>query len=469
MRIRLRLELLEHRTMLSTCHVTRLTDLGVGKGLRGDLRYCINKVNTEPGADVIDFTVTGEIDLNSPLPDLATDINIQGPGESLLTIDVQQKGRGFHVPVGANVEIANLTLQNGNVAGTTTGGANIYNDGNLTLVYVTVQGGQAATPSNGGNTCYAGGIWNDVGAQLTVFQSTIRGNSSWASDGFGVASVYGAGISNLGSAIVVMSTIDDNEGNTGFTAGFFVYGAGIYNSGTMLIDSSTISNNRSGPKPQNVFGGGISSRSGTLTIQNSTIANNQITGFKDGYGGGISLENTAAIVRNSTVVGNAAVGSQTTNGGGIRLLSGTLTLQNTILAANWAATGGPDLFGVLTSSGHNLIGDPSGGSGYATTDLLGVDPMLGELADHGGPTLTHSLLPGSPAIDAGDNTDAPEFDQRGPGFPRISNGTIDIGAFEVQSTGIPTPPSARPSARRGSPDPAVLLTAAFFASDDDLD
>ncbi len=48
---RLRLEPLEHRQLLSTCHVTRLTDQGVGKGFRGDLRYCINKVNAEPGPD----------------------------------------------------------------------------------------------------------------------------------------------------------------------------------------------------------------------------------------------------------------------------------------------------------------------------------------------------------------------------------------------------------------------------------
>ena len=75
--------------------------------------------------------------------------------------------------------------------------------------------------------------------------------------------------------------------------------------------------------------------------------------------------------------------------------------------------------------------------------------MLGPLADNGGPTQTHALLPGSPAIDAGDNTDAPEWDQRGIGFPRIVNGTIDIGAFEVQATGAPLP--ANPL--------AVLITA----------
>jgi hypothetical protein len=62
--------------------------------------------------------------------------------------------------------------------------------------------------------------------------------------------------------------------------------------------------------------------------------------------------------------------------------------------------------------------------------------------ENGRYTLTHPLLPGSPAIDTGDNIDAPEWDQRGPGFPRIVNGTIDIGAFEVQSS--PIPPSPRP-------------------------
>ncbi len=75
----------------------------------------------------------------------------------------------------------------------------------------------------------------------------------------------------------------------------------------------------------------------------------------------------------------------------------------------------------------------------STCHVTDVDPMLGPLADNGGPTWTMALLPGSPAIDAGDNADAPEFDQRGPGFPRIVDGTIDMGAFEVQSSPIPAP------------------------------
>jgi hypothetical protein len=92
----------------------------------------------------------------------------------------------------------------------------------------------------------------------------------------------------------------------------------------------------------------------------------------------------------------------------------------------------------LDSQGHNLIGVGDGGSGFVSTDLVGtsanpIDPKLGPLQDNGGPTFTMALLPGSPAIGAGDPTDAPMYDQRGPGFPRVVNGKIDIGAFEVQA------------------------------------
>jgi hypothetical protein len=112
-------------------------------------------------------------------------------------------------------------------------------------------------------------------------------------------------------------------------------------------------------------------------------------------------------------------------------------LWNTIVAGN-THTGSPsDVDGSIVSNGHNLIGDTNGSSGWVASDLLNVDPNLGPLQDNGGPTQTMALLPGSPAIDAGDNTDAPEWDQRGEGYPRIVNGTIDIGAFEVQAPPLP--------------------------------
>ena len=98
--------------------------------------------------------------------------------------------------------------------------------------------------------------------------------------------------------------------------------------------------------------------------------------------------------------------------------------------------------GLFTSKGHNLIGDPNSGIwvlGFG--DLLGsaqdpLDARLGPLANNGGPTRTHALLAGSPAIDRGDGAGAPATDQRGPGFPRRKDGNgdgraaVDIGAFE---------------------------------------
>jgi hypothetical protein len=95
-----------------------------------------------------------------------------------------------------------------------------------------------------------------------------------------------------------------------------------------------------------------------------------------------------------------------------------LTIRNTLLAENRASKG-PDISGVVTSLGHNLISDGSGGSGYASTDLVGtsaspIDPKLGPLQDNGGPAQTMALLPRGPAIDTGGPSDS-EWDQRGPG------------------------------------------------------
>ena len=80
-------------------------------------------------------------------------------------------------------------------------------------------------------------------------------------------------------------------------------------------------------------------------------------------------------------------------------------------------------------------------------NLVGVaNPGLGTLADNGGPTLTIALQPSSPAINAGSNALAVDpttglplsTDQRGAGFPRIVNGTVDIGASEFQGAIVAT-------------------------------
>jgi hypothetical protein len=98
--------------------------------------------------------------------------------------------------------------------------------------------------------------------------------------------------------------------------------------------------------------------------------------------------------------------------------------------------------GAFASGGHNLIGDGSGSTGFVNGvngDQVGtaanpIDPRLGPLANNGGPTRTHALLAGSPAIDASDNSAAPATDQRGVARSRDGDddGTsvVDIGAFE---------------------------------------
>jgi hypothetical protein len=190
-----------------------------------------------------------------------------------------------------------------------------------------------------------------------------------------------------------------------------------------------------------IWGGGINYTSaGTLTLQQCTLSGNSAN-----IGGGICNNGGTVIVNNSTLSGNSAGGF----GGGI-FNADTVKVRNTIIAGNTAGSMGPDVHGVFTSRGHNLIGKNNNSTGFpagnpnANQDIVGtsgspIDPLLGPLADNGGPTKTRALLLCSPAINAGDNCVAQNpgclatpltTDQRGPGFQRNFGGTVDIGAFE---------------------------------------
>src|SRR5204863_426442 len=186
-----------------------------------------------------------------------------------------------------------------------------------------------------------------------------------------------------------------------------------------------------GTPPFRIFqiGAGADVTISALTIRNG-IANFSV-------GGGIFNNHATLTVSNSTISGNSA----TVNGGGIFndgfTGSATLTIGDTILNAG----GGANIsnsFGIVISLGYNLSSDNGSGFLTATGDQINTAPMLGPLQDNGGPTFTHELLSGSPAIDAGDPGFDPYFfspplleDQRGDGFPRAVKDRIDIGAFEV--------------------------------------
>jgi hypothetical protein len=193
--------------------------------------------------------------------------------------------------------------------------------------------------------------------------------------------------------------------------GSAVDGVGIFNAGTLTVTNSTISGNSA-----IMIGGGIHNE-GTLTVTNSTISGNDALS-----GGGIHNEGTLTVT-NSTISGNS--------GGGIDHNHGTLTLAHSILASNGRDCQARADFTTVIDGGYNIVQD---GSCISAPTSFEADPLLGPLADNGGPTMTHALLPGSPAIDAipqgisGCGTTIIN-DQRGVTRPQGS--ACDIGAYEV--------------------------------------
>jgi hypothetical protein len=364
-----------------------------------------------------DYSLNGQtVTLTSGELLLGRDVSISGPGASHQTISGNNASRVFEIASGTTVSLSGLTIAHGN-AGTMNGGGIYNNGGALTVSYSTLTGN--STLGNGG------GIDNAAGT-LTVSNSTLTNNS--AQNTSSLSTGRGAGIDNNGGTLTVRNcTLANNSG---------VSGGGIanYGGGKAWVITSTLAGNKSAAP-----GGGIYNGE-TLTVSDSTLAGNSAGG-----GGGIYNDGGTLLVGNSTLASNFAKDKDSV-GGGIVNEGGTVTACNTILAGNTAPTG-PDLYGAVTSVGHNLFGSSSGGSiTTASGDLLNINPLLGPLQDNGGQTPTMALLLGSPAIDAGDNTNAPATDQRG--FIRVSNGTIDIGAFEVQHYAVTTTNDSGPGSLR---------------------
>lgn len=206
------------------------------------------------------------------------------------------------------------------------------------------------------------------------------------------------------------------SGNTAESAG----GVFVAPGAIVTITNSTITGNIAF-----LEGGGVSNRGGTLVLMNSLIIGNEAPD-----GGGVSVSNGGtATILNATITGNGGAGVSSSDIGGLRIAGAVANVQNTIIAGNIAlGTSIADVGGTVNSEGNNLIGDTTGGSGFIASDLLNVDPMFGGFANNGGGTYTLSLQPGSPAINAGNNMDAPPTDQRGVARPQ--GVAIDIGSYE---------------------------------------
>jgi hypothetical protein len=229
----------------------------------------------------------------------------------------------------------------------------------------------------------------------------------------GFSQQNGGGIGNQGTLTVSNCTISGNRA--------WDLGGGIFNShtGTLMVNNSNILDNNAGVLVGGLGDGGGIYTSDVLMVSNSTFFGNQA----DNNGGGIFNDSILTVI-SSTISGNLA-GS---DGGGIANFS-RLKAQNTILAGNTAVSG-PDVYGPLESVGHNLVGNTSDSSGLVSSDLRNVNPLLGPLQDNGGPTQTMALLPGSPALDAGDPALLSTPDQRG--VPRT--GGVNIGPYQASAS-----------------------------------
>jgi predicted outer membrane repeat protein len=415
------------------------------------------------------------------------------PGQTLTIDDLHIASGGGGSGSGVLNDHANLTIFNCSFTNNSSvSGGGVLNDhGNLTVSNCSftnnssIYGGAIYSDGSGtgGNATLTvlnssvvsnfvqfagGGIYNTGAAATVSLMNSIVNNNTAAHSDIGDARGEGGGIYNSGGTLTITnSTVSNNHAGVDFPllAGI---GGGIYNSGPLMITDSTVSGNQA-----YLYGGGIA---GGGTITNSTISGNQANGQHDGQpfgrGGGISGSVT---LTNSTLSGNYAIlsgggidgGGTITNstlsgnnGGGVSV-SGTLEIGNTVLKAGSGANISNN-GGTVTSHGYNVCSDDGGGFLNGPGDQINTDPMLGPLQDNGGPTFTHELLTGSPAIDAGDPnfTPPPYYDQRGPVFWRVRNDRIDVGSFEVQ---VGTTPSPTPSPT-ASPTPTPTATATATAT-----
>jgi hypothetical protein len=404
-----------------------------GDGGPGSLRQAVT--DAAPG-DTITFFGVGVVTLTSGELFIEKSLTLEAPSSSSLTVRRSADAgttafRIFHIS-GAQtaVTISGLTITNGLTTMSADGGG-VFNEGATLGLINCVVGGNTADGASGG------GVTN-LGGTVNISDCIIADNSTTGGG-------FGGGIYNVGAA--TMSISDSTvAGNKAAGAG----GGGIINCATLNMIRSTISNNTSAKQ-----GGGLNNEGGVATLTNSTLSGNTAGGSGTG-GAALNISfpgEQAASLRlvNCTVTNNSG-----TNCGGLDTENNNVganvetRLKSTIVAQQAV---GPDFhsFGgsgiALLSDGYNIDGDGTSSFANGTNaDQVGsaaspLDAKLVPLASNGGPTQTHALLPGSPAIDKG-NSSGSSTDQRGmprpfdylfPMFPNAAGGDgSDVGAYELQ-------------------------------------
>lgn len=382
-------------------------------------------------------------------------------------------GGGIEVDVGARVTLADCLIasnRSGNAFSSPVpqrwmwSGGGIHNNGVLRLIRCSITENSA-----GNNPGYwypggdGGGVYNR--GLLFLEACTLNGNEAGrGGDGGGYclnpsgAGGNGGGLCNLGTATLIGCTIHHNAagpggngcggdsgapgrpGGDGASGG---HGGGIFSTGALTLSNCTLVANASGHGGdggpgglgQFIFDGGSGGsggdsghggglfNAGYLTVAHSTAVDN--TAPPGGQGGEGGPATTAP-----GTPGSAGLAGSPGNGGGLFTENAASSVAYSILARNSAAGPSADAAGFLLSHGFNLVQVTNGLTGVDSSDLTGLDALLGSLADHQGPTLTVAPMAGSPVLDRSAPVQAAPTDQRG--LSRPADDAVDIGAFELQ-------------------------------------
>ena len=320
-RRRFTLERLESRSLLSTVHLTVNTladDPGGPVAGQTTLRDAITAADAGSAANkyVIKFAVDGTIALAAPLPNLANNIVIRGPGAENLAIQGNNMFTILVVNSSNTVNVSGVTIEDGHNGGDAGG---IWNTGALTVSSTIftdntaffgggIENDGTVTVNNsefiGNSANYGGGIFNNDGT-ATINDSTFSGNSAIAGNG------VGGGLCNNGGTATVIDSL--------FSSNSAIFGGGISNGGlgkggTMTVDGSIFIRNSAGD------GGGIFNGGTPLTVDRSVFIGNSAT-----YGGAIFNDVSA------TIDSNIFIGNSATDGGGIYNLNTMINTRNLFL------------------------------------------------------------------------------------------------------------------------------------------
>ena len=387
--------------------VTNLNNSGPGS-----LRQVI--ADAAPG-DTITIELAGTIILTTGELVVDKDLSLIGPGAANLNISGNHASRVINNS--AHLTISNLTIRDGEAGIGQGGGILNAGSGVLTIINSVIASNHAQAGA---------GVFNSSGGQLQVANSTFFANLTQAVN---TGASNGAGIYNAGPgsvASITNSTFSSNNGQDN--------GSGLYNDSTATVANSTFT------LGQATSSAVYNDKNGNLQLNNVTITLN--TGIQQATG--LIANGGSVNVANSIIAGNITTGNNSR----------------------------PDCDGKIISGGHNLIGVNGCNFNGGIGDLLGnnnapINARLGALTNNGGPTLTYTLLVGSPAIDAG-NPSAPGSgggacevtDQRGVTRPVLGAGSLicDIGAVEI---GINPPPTNTATPTR---IPATLTNTATSTS-----